>query len=631
MVAVADQGEQVTVDVLANDSNPFPDTPLRLTGAVLEAGSGDVRVVGDQVEVTPDGDFVGTLVARYTVRDATGDVARQVEGRVRLTVRGRPEAPAAPTVLEVRDRTVVLTWSAPAANGAPITSYVVDAAGVSRDCASTTCTIDGLTNDVEYRFTVTARNEVGDSDPSPPSAPVRPDVRPDRPSPPNLTFDDRSLQVAWTAPNSPGSPVESYDLEISPAGAGGAQVTVSGTSYTWSGLTNGQSYQVRVRAHNRAPEPSDWSDYSRAETPAGAPATPAAPTAAPSGGVVGQQVDVQWTAPDENGAPITGYDLQVFRGGSLVQTVSTSGTAQTVTAENANDYTFRVIATNKAGASDPSPASAAVRPFGAPATIGSVQASEEDRRSTLNFATPSDNGKSIVRYEYRTNGGAPQTLAADKVVGGLTNGSTYRFEVRACNDYCGDWSPQSNEAVPYGPVGTPGLSATGGATTVTFNWSPPAQNGRPIAYLEYTVNGGGTTRIQPPNSGAITVGNGYNQSFTMQLWAFDTAGQRSNTNTQSASTGPPPPPPAQPSVSLVQGGGGPAGFWYDVALNNYAPGQALTLYCYDSVDSVTPFYTENVVVNGGGYYRDTQLCYSADGPGHWVRTSTGQQSNTVNW
>ncbi|MCW2683634.1 MAG: hypothetical protein JWP33_1547, partial [Blastococcus sp.] len=409
VVTDADQGRTVTVDVLANDSNPFPDEPLRVIRVVPETGTGDVKTDGDQVLVTPGADFVGTLVARYTVQDATGDAARQSEGRVQVTVRGRPERPAAPTVLEVRDRTVVLTWSAPASNGASITSYRIESAGFSRECPSTTCTLDGLTNDVEYRFTVTAINAVGESDPSPASAPARPDVRPDRPSPPTLVFDDRSLQVSWSAPNSPGSAVVGYDLEISPAGSGSAQVSVSGTSYTWSGLTNGQSYQVRVRAYNRAPEPSDFSDYSQPETPAGVPLTPAAPTAQPTGGAIGGQVDVRWTAPGENGAPIDRYDLQVFRGGSLVQTVPVAGssTSQTVTADNANDYTFRIVAVNKAGASDPSPASSSVRPFGAPGQVSSVQASEEDSRSTLTFAAPSDNGKTIARYEYRINGGAP--------------------------------------------------------------------------------------------------------------------------------------------------------------------------------------------------------------------------------
>jgi hypothetical protein len=199
---------------------------------------------------------------------------------------------------------------------------------------------------------------------------------------------------------------------------------------------------------------------------------------------------------------------------------------------------------NKAGPSDPSPASSSVRPFGAPGQIASVQASEEDSRSTLTFAAPSDNGKTIARYEYRINGGAPGVLGANRVVGGLANGQTYRFDVRACNDFCGEWSPQSNAAVPYGPVGQPGISASGGATTVTFNWSPPAPNGRPIDRLEISINGGDWEKVSP-GAGGRTVGNGYDQTWTLRVMAIDRAKQGGPENSASARTGPAPPPPAR--------------------------------------------------------------------------------------
>lgn len=548
VVQDADQGKPTVVDVLANDSNPFPDQPLALLGAVLETGRGDVSVEGGKVRVTPAGDFVGTLVARYTIADATGDIDRQAEGRVRVTVRGRPDRPAAPTVLEVRDRTVVLTWSAPASNGAPISGYRVDAVGkdYTRDCPGTTCTLDGLTNNVAYQFTVIASNVVGDSDPSGASASARPDVRPDRPAPPTLVFGDKSLAVSWTAPTSAGSAIESYDLEISPAGAGSGSVTVTGTSYTWSGLTNGQSYQVHVRAKNSAPEPSEFSDYSRPEIPAGVPSTPAAPTGEPTGGAIGGQVTVRWTEPtSDNGASIDFYDLQVFKTGSLVQTIRAPGTETTkgVTAENASDYTFRVVAINKAGPSTASAASSAIRPFGEPGQIASVQAAPLDRAATLTFVPPSSNGKAIVRYEYMIVNGATGVLASDKVVRGLSNGAVYQFLVKACNDYCGKWnSPASNSVVPFGPVGQPGVSATGGATSVNFSWSPPAPNGRPIDRLEINIDGGGWENVGP-GSGSRTIGNGYSQPHSIRVVAFDTVGQRGPENSAGATSGPAPPPP----------------------------------------------------------------------------------------
>ncbi|KAF2415394.1 Ig-like domain-containing protein, partial [Microbacterium sp. B35-30] len=94
----AHQGKTITVPVLSNDVNPFPDKPLKVTTAVLETGQGDVDVAGDQVQVTPDAKFFGTMVVRYRVQDATGDPDREVEGRIRLTVQGKPDAPGTPTV-----------------------------------------------------------------------------------------------------------------------------------------------------------------------------------------------------------------------------------------------------------------------------------------------------------------------------------------------------------------------------------------------------------------------------------------------------------------------------------------------------------------------------------------------------
>src|SRR3546814_9377879 len=96
--------------------------------------------------------------------------------------------------------------------------------------------------------------------PSAPSETARPDARPDTPQPPTLRFGDRSLNVAWVTPSTPGSPVESFTLEISPAPPSGVtQKTATGNSLVWDGLENGTAYQVRVQAHNRAPEPSSWS------------------------------------------------------------------------------------------------------------------------------------------------------------------------------------------------------------------------------------------------------------------------------------------------------------------------------------------------------------------------------------
>ncbi|NTW39637.1 MAG: hypothetical protein HGA44_07065, partial [Cellulomonadaceae bacterium] len=204
------EGETTSVSVLQDAFNPYPDSPLTLVSATLEAGAGQVSVQGSVVAARPASGFIGTMVVRFRVRDVTGDVDREVEGRLSVVVRGRPAAPTAPRIVEVRDGTVALSWDTPVANGEPITGYRVVASpgGVVTDCPANACTITGLTNDTEYTFTVTARNAVGVSDPSPSSAPARPDAKPAAPDAPSLTWGDASVTATWSAPATTGSPID---------------------------------------------------------------------------------------------------------------------------------------------------------------------------------------------------------------------------------------------------------------------------------------------------------------------------------------------------------------------------------------------------------------------------------------
>ncbi|WP_423464751.1 Ig-like domain-containing protein [Promicromonospora sp. MS192] len=491
VVTDAHQGEPTTIPVLANDVSPFEGEPLTLTGSpTVDTGQGTPAYQGDQLVVTPAADFTGTLVVRYRVADATGDPDREVDGLARLTVLGRPDAPRAPRVEEVRSETVVLSWDQPNNNGSDITGYTLRTQnGQEHACATTTCTFDGLQNNVKYRFTVVATNDVGDSEPSPASREARPDEKPDKPAPPSLEFGDSKLTVSWkNRTYTDRSPIECVNLEISPPPADGVtqKTCVAGSPITWEGLENGTAYTVRVQAKNDAPDPSDWSDPSAPEVPAAPPAAPAAPTATRVNTAVGGQITVRWTAPANNGDAIDKYWLGVYTDGQLVKAIDTTDTEQTVQdLSTGSSYKFRVRATNKAGNGEASPFSNEVVPYGTPdrpgtpsASLGSTTSGQAD----VAWGRIGEFRGTGHRYEVQANGAGAQNAGdtTSHTYRPLTNGTSYTFQVRACNDYiCSDWSASSNAVTPYGPPPTPSISAAGGGGQVTFTWDARATNGRP--------------------------------------------------------------------------------------------------------------------------------------------------------
>ncbi|HLS24495.1 MAG TPA: Ig-like domain-containing protein [Beutenbergiaceae bacterium] len=547
------QGESVTIEVLANDSNPFPGEPRTVLSAAVETGAAQASVSGDAVTFTPAQDYVGRLSIVYTVVDTTEDPERQVQARVTAAVLGVPEAPAPPRVESVGNREAVLTWSPPVDNGAAITSYRVEGGGVSQSCQSTTCTITGLTNGTTYNFTVTAINDVGESPASPPSGDARPDVKPEAPAAPTVEFGDQELTLNWNAPANEGTPITHYDVRISPSGGGSDQVTVTGTSHTWTGLTNGQAYTFQVRAVNDAPDPGDWSPWSAAEVPSGPPLRPEAPNATRVDTAAGGQLQVRWSEPDNNGDAIARYHLYMYKDGQQQPVITVDGSTRqrTVTVENAHDYEFTVVAENRAGTSDTSPRSAPVRSFGAPGRTTGVSASAtgDNGQATIDYTAPDDNGQPISRYEYRLGSGSPQALPSNGRISGLTNGQSYTVQVRACNTYCGQWSAASSSFVPYGPPGAPSISSSADGRDVTFTWRAPGGNGASIERAEYrtrTGNGSWSSWRNGNPDGSTNVRGDWEQNHSIQVRVVNNHGDvgPAASRTQRAEADPTPPPRA---------------------------------------------------------------------------------------
>lgn len=545
------QGQSTSVDVLDNDSNPFPGEPRTIVSASLEQGDASVSVDGEAISFTPGEDYVGRLSIVYTVADATDEPEREVQARVTAAVIGAPATPIPPRVESVSNAQVVLTWSPPIDNGSPITGYRVEADGVSQQCESTTCTITGLSNGTVYNFTVTAINDVGESEASPPSGEARPDVKPEAPAAPTVEFGDGELDLDWNEPSNDGTPITHYDVEISP---GPGQATVSTTSHTWTGLTNGQSYTFRVRAINDAPDPGDWSAWSAAEVPSGPPYQPDPPQATRVDTAAGGQLQVSWSEPNTNGDSIDRYYLQMYRDGTAQPMITVDGGTRqrTVNVENAYDYTFTVMAENRSGESEVSGESEPVRSFGAPGRTSNVSAEPtgSNGQADVSYSAPNDNGQAISRYEYRLNGGSAQSLPSGGTITGLTNGQSYTVQVRACNNYCGDWSSSSSTFVTYGNPSAPSVSSSADGQRVTFTWSSPASsNGAAVTASRYRINGGSWQNVSDRN-GSASVSGDWEQNHRIEVEVRNEHGLWSSSTTRNQRAEEDPTP--DPSFTLIR-------------------------------------------------------------------------------
>lgn len=171
------------------------------------------------------------------------------------------------------------------------------------------------------------------------------------------------VKLSWASPvDDGGAAVTSYRVSAYRGTTLAKSVVVNGstTSATVSGLTNGIAYRVGVEAVNAV-----------GSGPASAlvTATPRTAPGAPKVSSVTAQkkaVVVRWAKPaSDGGAPITGYVVQVYTGGSLVKAVNAGAGSSSATVgglTKGKAYAFRVVAKNAAGTGAVSAASKVARP-----------------------------------------------------------------------------------------------------------------------------------------------------------------------------------------------------------------------------------------------------------------------------
>jgi len=152
-----------------------------------------------------------------------------------------------------------------------------------------------------------------------------------------------------------------------------------------------------------------------------------------------------------------------------------------------------------------------IQPCSAPTSLGAT--SYQNGYVPLTWAAPNSDGGSpinsyVIRYSSSSSSGPWSSLYYISVTtsysfGGLTNGTTYWFQVAAVNGFCGSGAPESgpfitsNSATPGTiPNQVTGVTTTSGPNVgnISVTWTAPGNGGLAISsyILQYRVTGSGS-------------------------------------------------------------------------------------------------------------------------------------------
>jgi len=139
--------------------------------------------------------------------------------------------------------------------------------------------VTGLTNGTSYTFTVKAYNTAGTTTSSP-SASVTPRTQPSAPLITGTLAGDQNIEVSFNAGYNGGALVTSYTVTATTDASGTVTQSGSTSPITVSGLTNGLTYTLKVKATNSEGTGTDSS---------GQTATPTKPAATLESGVISKE------------------------------------------------------------------------------------------------------------------------------------------------------------------------------------------------------------------------------------------------------------------------------------------------------------------------------------------------------
>ena len=376
---------------------------------------------------------------------------------------------------------------------------------------------------------------------------------PDAPARPTVSAGNRRISVSWSVPSSPCIAASSYEVQWRRSGGSSwSSRTTSSRTYTISGLADGTTYEVRVRARNSI----GWGSYS---SPSSATTQQAVSVpgrvARPSVSAGDGSLSVSWSAPSTNGAAISSYEIRWRRSGSSSWSTRTASRRSYAISglEDATSYEVQVRARNSAGWGSWSSSTTATTQqasVSVPGKVARPSVSAGDGSLSVSWSAPDNGGTPITDYDIRWGALSnanwhdwePSVVSTSRqtTIPGLTAGTDFKVSVRAKNSVgAGPWSDLAwGTPTASVPSSVAQLWVTAGAGSLNASWSGVSPNGAAVDRYELRWRrSGGSWSNRVTSSASYTIsGLAGDTSYEVQVRARNSAGWGSWSSSATATT-----------------------------------------------------------------------------------------------
>lgn len=352
-----------------------------------------------------------------------------------------PDAPTIGTAFIVSNTSANVSFTAPIFTGdTPITGYTAIAypGGIRQDIYSSESgiiTVNGLTDNTTYTFSVTANNTDGPSVNSSSSNSITTNSYPSAPTINYVELTSISTaNIVYTAPAYNGnSTITSYTAVNNVGGAATTVNTANSGNITITGLSPNVSHSFSVYAVNEYGRGISSNSSSNIFTYN----VPGAPTVLYARSISGTAADIVYTAPDYIGnSAIISYTARSIPG-NVTATVNSGNITVGGLSINTN-YTFAVSATNSAGSGNAT-ISNSVQTLTVPNPPIMATWEARDGAANIGYTAPSFNGNSPITSYTLTTVPENRTVTRQGAesgnisITGLNYNTTYVFAVYATN------------------------------------------------------------------------------------------------------------------------------------------------------------------------------------------------------